>query len=208
MRHSEQAGEQLGRELDQKGLVHIFVLAEGVHINGSDFVKGLVKNLSPHVSATGGLAGDGTLFEETRIVYDGRAVSNTICAIGFYGDDLKVGYGSMGGWDPYGPERLVTRSRGNILYELDDKKALELYKLYLGEYASGLPATGLLFPLSVRTRENQVGLVRTILAVDEKEQSLIFAGNLPKGYYARFMKANFDRLINGATEAAEKSIET
>ncbi len=96
-------------------------------------------------------------------------------------DTLRIGYGSQGGWDPFGPERLITKSKGNILYELDGKSALELYKLYLGEQAAGLPATGLLFPLSLRTKDSQTSVVRTILSVNEEDQSMTFAGDVPEG---------------------------
>jgi hypothetical protein len=113
-----------------------------------------------------------------------------------------VGFGSLGGWDPFGPERLVTRSRGAVLYELDGQPALELYKRYLGdEYAAQLPSSGLLFPLTIR-RGEELGVVRTILAVDERAQSLTFAGAVPEGAYARLMRANFDRLVDGAQGAA------
>jgi hypothetical protein len=107
----------------------------------------------------------------------------------------------------FGPERIITRSKDNVLFELDGKPALQLYKTYLGEHAQGLPATGLLFPLSIRT-ENNDSVVRTILAVDEKEQSMTFAGNVPEGAYGKLMKANFDRLIAGAAEAARASYVT
>ena len=84
---------------------------------------------------------------------------------------------------------------------------MELYKSYLGEHAKGLPATGLLFPLSVRCNQEEAGVVRTILSVDEEDQSLTFAGDVPQGAYARLMKANFDRLIDGSIGAAKNSYE-
>jgi hypothetical protein len=91
------------------------------------------------------------------------------------------------------------------LYEFDGQSALGLYKKYLGEHADRLPASGLLFPLSLRTRAGETPVVRTILAVDEAAQSMTFAGDVPEGSYARLMKANFDRLIDGASEAARSS---
>ena len=139
------------------------------------------------------------------MLWDEEPEQGSIVALGLYGDRLRVGYGSLGGWDSFGPERLITRSRGNVLYELDGTSALQLYKTYLGEHAQGLPATALLFPLSLRTQENTEPVVRTILSVDEDEQSMTFAGDLPQGGYARLMKANFDRLIDGATGAARTS---
>jgi len=201
------AGENLAGSLAKEGLKHVFVLSEGLQINGSDLVKGLGKGLPEDVKITGGLAGDGVRFKETFVILNSRPQRNKIAVIGFYGSGLKIGYGSVGGWDPFGPERVITRSKGNILYELDGKSALALYKQYLGEHAQGLPATGLLFPLSVREQEAGYSRVRTILAVDEREQSLTFAGDIPTGAYARLMKANFDRLIDGATGAARRSKE-
>jgi hypothetical protein len=200
------AGRRLAQGLEPGGLRHVLVLSDGLQVNGSELVTGLVGSLPEGVIVTGGLAGDGARFKETLVLHQGRAEPGVVAALGVYGDGIKIGYGSLGGWDPFGPERLVTRSRGNVLYELDGRSALELYRRYLGEHASGLPATGLLFPLSVRTEEGGPGVVRTILSVDEATQSMTFAGDLPQGAYARLMKANFDRLIDGAVGAARTTL--
>ena len=203
VKDSFHAGESLARMLDPMGLVHALVLSDGLTVNGSDLVRGLLKYLPDWVTVTGGLAADGDRFEETLVFWDNVPAKDTIAVLGLYGARLKVGYGSLGGWDPFGPERLITRSKANVLYELDGRSALELYKKYLGEHAKGLPATGLLFPLSLRTKAGDTGVVRTILSVNEEKQSMTFAGDVPEGSYARFMKANFDRLIDGATGAAK-----
>jgi hypothetical protein len=204
---SFEAGERLAKELDKAGLVHVFVLSDGLNVNGSELVEGLAAHLPSHVAVTGGLSGDGARFQETLVFWDSSPEQDVIAAIGLYGDRLRVGYGSLGGWDSFGPERVITRSKSNVLYDLDGKSALELYKTYLGEHAKGLPATGLLFPLSLRTEDGTTPVVRTILAVSEEEQSMTFAGDMPEGAYARFMKANFDRLVDGATGAAKTSYE-
>jgi hypothetical protein len=183
----------------------VFVLSDGLHVNGSELVEGLSEDLPADIKLTGGLAGDGDRFSSTYVVWDGVPQENVVVALGFYGRRLKVGYGSLGGWDSFGPERLITKSKGNVLYELDGQNALDLYKKYLGEHARELPASGLLFPLSIRIRNEEAPVVRTILAVDEVEQSMIFAGDIPEGTYARLMKANFDRLIDGAIGAARIS---
>ena len=200
---SFQAGERLANSLPSRGLRHAFVLSNGLKINGSDLVRGLTSALPPNVALTGGLAGDGGRFQDAPVLWGDAAASDAVAILGLYGDALKVGYGSLGGWDSFGPERLITRSCGNVLFEFDGKSALELYKKYLGEHARGLPATGLLFPLSIRTGEGERGLVRTLLAIDESKQSMTFAGDVPEGAYARLMKANFDRLIDGAVGAAK-----
>lgn len=203
---SHEAGSELARQLAGPDLAAVFVLSDGLNVNGSDLVEGLNETL-PGITITGGLAGDGDRFEQTWTLVDGKPVAGFVTGVGFYGDAVHVGHGSKGGWDRFGPERLVTRSRDNVLFELDGEPALDLYKHYLGELASGLPATGLLFPLALRANEqDEKQLVRTILAVDEEAHSLVFAGDVPEGYRAQLMQANFDRLVGGAETAAELAI--
>jgi len=197
------SGLRLAESLDPNGLSHAFVLSDGLKVNGSELVRGLLKGLPSNVTVTGGLSGDGSDFKETLVLCGKEAAPSIIAILGLYSSCLEVGYASLGGWDPFGPERLITKSKGNILYELDGKSALGLYKEYLGEHAEGLPATGLLFPLCLRTDDNNPGVVRTILSVNESDMSMVFAGDIPEGSYVRLMKANFDRLIDGAAGAAK-----
>lgn len=214
---SFKAGERIARQLPAtvrdattgapEKLVHVLVVTDGLKVNGSEFVAGLMAHLPEGVSATGGMAGDGVRFVETLVYRGSVPAKDTIAALGLYGNRLKVGFGSLGGWDSIGPEMLITRSAGNVLQELDGKPALAVYKEALGGHAKGLPASGLLFPLSVKAREVDEPVVRTILSVDEAAQSLTFAGDVPQGAEARLMKANFERLIDGATGAARISSE-
>tara|TARA_R110002050_G_scaffold6740_5_gene27214 strand:- start:2387 stop:3508 length:1122 start_codon:yes stop_codon:yes gene_type:complete len=198
------SGATLIESLPQENLKHVFVLSDGLNINGSQLVIGMRDKLGDHCKITGGLAGDGANFEETLLLNnEGELKNKSVIALGFYGNHLEIGYGSMGGWNSFGIERLVTRSTNNILYELDGKPALELYKSFLGDQAQNLPASGLLFPLSVRSESDKPPLVRTILGISEEDQSLTFAGDVPTGSYVRLMKANIDRLIDGAEEAAQ-----
>jgi hypothetical protein len=204
---SYNCGKSLVEKFDKNGLKHVFLLSDGLNVNGSELVKGLRDTLPKGVAVTGGLAGDAADFNETNVIGDNGAVgSKIISAIGFYGDSLHVGYGSFGGWDSFGLDRTVTKSENNVLYEIDGVPALELYKSFLGDKADELPGSGLLFPLSLRTKTDEAPVVRTILAVDESNQSITFAGDLPEGSSIRLMKANIDRLVSGSVKAAETSI--
>lgn len=197
------AGKSLAKELTKPGLRGILVLSDGLNVNGSELVRGINSVIPPGVIVTGGLAGDGSRFKRSWVLRDGKPTTNGVTAAAFYGDKVSIGHGSKGGWDKFGPERVVTRSINNVLFELDNEPALPLYKKYLGDRASGLPATGLLFPLSLRSSgKDEKSLVRTILAVDEEQQSMTFAGDVPEGHLAQLMTANFDRLISAAGEAA------
>ena len=201
---SSDAGRRIGALLAAQDLRHVLVLSDGLHINGTTLTAGLRAVLPPNVEATGGLAGDGAAFKNTVVGLGTDVGSHRVVGIGFYGASIAVGFGSAGGWMPFGPKRKVTSSSGNVLYTLDDQPALALYKRYLGERAADLPGSGLLFPLQLLAGSaEESGLVRTILAVDEERQSLTFAGDLPAGSFVRLMKAGTDSLVDGARSAAE-----
>lgn len=198
-----ECGRDLGQQLMADNLGSVFVLSDGTDVNGSDLVRGITEIIGRDIPLTGGLAGDGDRFGETLVGIDDRPSSGIIGALGFYGDSFVMGHGSVGGWDEFGPNRAITKSSGNVLYELDGEPALELYKRYLGPEANELPGSALLYPLRVWPPENpDSDVVRTIVGIDEDAQSLIFAGNVPEGYLAQLMQGNFGRLIDGAASAA------
>lgn len=202
---TSRAARQIASDLKGEELVHVLVLSDGLHVNGTTLTQTLSTALPDNVSVSGGLAGDYGAFEHTCAWLDRPVDTPGLVAIGFYGSHLKVGHGSLGGWDPFGPVRLVTRAEGNVLYELDGQSALELYTRYLGDkYARDLPGSALLFPLTILD-DREKDLVRTVLSVDPVQQMMTFAGDIPEGSRVRFMKANFDRLIEGASGAAEQS---
>lgn len=202
---SYDAGVTLGKRLMERepGTQAVFVLSDGLVVNASKLLAGLVDGTNRGVMIAGGLAGDEEHFERTWVLADGEPRPGHVTAVGFSGERFRMGTGSRGGWDIFGPERRVTRSDGNVLFELDGQPALRLYRKYLGQRAAGLPATALLFPLAVRVPGAPARqTVRTILALDDEAQSMTFAGDIPEGSLAQLMKANFDRLIDGAHLAA------
>ncbi len=202
------AGVSLGHQLAAEDLRLLFLLSNGLQVNGSEVVRGLARDLPPGVPVSGGLAADGAAFANTLIMTGGEPREQGLCAVGFYGPSLRVGCGLAGGWSAFGPERLITRATGNLLFELDGRSALELYRDYLGPHASGLPATALRFPLSVRAqRESSPEVVRTILGIDEGERAMRFAGDMPEGHLARFMFASTPRLVDGAALATERALK-
>ena len=188
--------KSLVKGLKQDGLKHIFVLSKGLGINGSELVRGM--NEYSDVSITGGLAGDGNVYKETFLFANDVAQENLVVAIGFYGDSLNFEVGCKAGWEEFGAKRTITSSYGNVIKEIDSKPALELYKKYLGEYIKELPASGLLFPLSIQMdKESTNEVVRVMMGINE-DGSIIFAGDVPQGASVRLMKTNIDNLIDGS----------
>ena len=196
----QKSSQELADKFDEEGLKHLFILSDGLNLNGSEMVKGF--NKATQITKTGGLAGDGANFEETYVMANDVAKERVIVALGFYGEKLHIGSGCYGGWSEFGTLRSITKSKANVLYELDGEPALDLYKRYLGEYAADLPNSGLRFPLSIKEKEDDPEVIRTLLGIDEASKSITFAGDVPEGFSARLMKPNIDLLIEGAGQAA------
>ena len=203
MGDSASAGRRLAAQFDGSGLRAVLVLGQGLNINGSALVAGMSEVLGPDVPISGGLAGDNGAFTRTWTLGPQGVSEHAIVAVGLYGERLRIGHGSFGGWEPFGPVRKVTRCDGNVLYQLDGEPALEIYKRYLGDYAKDLPSSGLLFPFAMLGEDrNASGLIRTILGIDEAAGSLILAGEIQADGYLRLMHASTDSLVDGAETAA------
>lgn len=202
----EKLSFELVDKLHSEGLKHIFVLSDGLNVNGSELVRGINK-AAKNIEVTGGMAGDGGRFQETYVICNSAPKQNQIAIIGFYGDDLVVSSGCFGGWSEFGTQRIITKSVGNVLYEIDGEPALDLYKRYLGDYAKDLPNSGLRFPLSIRENSEDTEKIRTLLGIDEEAKSITFAGDVPQGYTAKLMKPDIDELIQGAGHAANEIIQ-
>lgn len=204
---SEHSGQQLAEQLITQNLKHVFVFADGLAFNGTALVNGMKQALPGNVTISGGMAADGENFGNTLVCAGRTVTSNLATAVAIYGENIEVRCGSHGGWDPFGPDRIITRSDGNKLFKLDNHNALALYKKYLGPHAADLPASALRFPLFLHGHEGTDQVVRTVLAIDEEAQSLTFAGDVPEGSHARFMSANLNHLIDGATIAGEQTLQ-
>lgn len=198
------AGEMLIGQLRRDDLTGVFMLADGLIVNGSQLVKGMESGNKGGVSITGGLAGDATHFKSTMVGLNASPSRGNVVAIGFYGQNLDLRYAAEGGWDVFGPQRTVTKSSGTKVYEIDGKNAIELYNIYLGPYTSDRTNSSMLFPLSVHMPGQQLPLVRSISSINERENCLILTGDIPEGSLIQFMKASFDKLIEAAADAAGK----
>lgn len=206
-KNAKQLGEVLYAKIPKAGLRHLFVLSEGSFVNGSSLINGLEGGIENTVSITGGMCGDDARFEKTVASYKENPKEGEVILIGFYGETLEISFASFGGWIPFGPERIITKSAGNILYEIDDQPALNLYKNYLGDRAGELPQASLRYPLNVTPEEKKEPVVRTILGIDDQNQSMILAGDVPMNSVVQLMMASVDGIADGALKAAEIAVK-
>ncbi|MCD8439455.1 FIST signal transduction protein [Tenacibaculum finnmarkense] len=204
---SFQIGKELIQQFTQEGLRYVFLVSEGSFINASQLTKGMNAATNNNLLITGALCADAARFEKTVSSYNENPISGEIIAIGLYGESLEVSFAINGGWTPFGPERIVTKSKGNILYELDNKPALNLYKKYLGDKSKELPGAALLYPLKVKSTNNKQSIVRTILNINEADNSMILAGDILENSKVQLMMTNVDNIVNAAELAAINASE-
>jgi hypothetical protein len=204
---SHKAGKELIEQLPAEGLKYVFVVSEGSFVNGSQLSKGMNAGTKDNILITGALCGDAARFEKTLASYNDNPKGGEIIAIGFYGESLEVTFGTNGGWTPFGPERIVTKSKDNLLFELDGKPALDLYKTYLGDKSKELPGAALLYPLKVKSSDEKKSIVRTILNIDEEENSMILAGDILEGSTVQLMMTNVDNIVSAAEGGAKHAID-
>lgn len=199
---SAEVGRRIANALmAERKLRGILILGDGLVTRGSELIRGINAVVGGSVPVVGGLAADGTAFANTWVLAGDVLDSRTVAAVGFYGNHVVIGHGARGGWDRFGVKRTITRSSGNVLYELDGRPALQIYREYLGDRAV-LPAAGLSLPLAIREASLETPVVRAILGIDDNAGSVTFGGDVPSGSITQFMKADFERLVNGATHAA------
>jgi hypothetical protein len=204
MQNSFEVAVGLAKQLKADALKTVLLFSDGLNVNGSELLDGFQSVLGD-IPIVGGMAGDGAAFVKTLQIINETISDNLVIAVGIYGDSLITANGALGGWKPYGPPRKITKSVKNVVYEMDGKPALSLYKLYIGDaYAKALPGSGLKFPLAViEEGKRDVEKIRTLLAIDANTGSLTFAGNVEEGQTVRLCQTSHDRLIEGASGAAQ-----
>lgn len=204
--NSFKTGNDLINQFPKEGLKYVFVISEGSFINGSELTEGMNNAFEDNLLITGALCGDGDRFEKTLASYNENPKQGEIVAVGFYGDTLEITFSIYGGWTPFGPERMVTKSKGNVLYELDNMPALDIYKKYLGEKSKELPGAALLYPLNVKITNEKQSIVRSILNIDEANNAMILAGNIPVNSKVQMMMTNVDNIANASELAAKQAL--
>jgi hypothetical protein len=205
-KNARQLGAALYQKMPKENLKHLFVISEGSFVNGSSLIEGLENEKTDALAITGGICGDDTRFEKTLVSYKENPKSGEVVIIGFYGDTLDITFATSVGWVPFGPERTITKSDKNVLLEIDGQPALDLYKKYLGDKADKLPQASLLYPLSVTPEGKKEPVVRTILCINNENNTMVLAGDVPLGSKVQLMMASVDGIVDGVQHAAQTAL--
>jgi hypothetical protein len=200
---ARRAARRVARELLSDDLVGIIVIADtggpGA-VNVTEIGRGFA-DVVPHVPVVGGLAAGAIHSERAWAIADGTATTGWITAVGVFGQDIDFAVGSSSGWEPCGPEQLVTKAHGNVVYELDGFSAA-------AEYARRADAIGCsrphILPLAFSDLDGRTTL-RTVVHDDAPGGALVFAGDVPQGSTMRWTRTSCDSLVEAAGLAAKQA---
>jgi hypothetical protein len=207
-RDSEKAGTKLAERLP-RDVRHVQVFSDGVTGNGCGILRGMTSALGKTVPISGGTAADAGRFHRTGQFLGSRLLSDGAVAVGLSGS-FALGTGVRSGWSPIGIAKKVTRSEGNVVYELNGQPALEVYERFLGKHADKLPGVGVEYPFGLVERsgvlgENDYYLLRATMSVNRSNGSIAFAGEIPEGSLVRLTCGEYTSILNAAEEAARQA---
>ena len=184
-------GKDLASSIITPNTKLIITFADGLHVNGEDFIKG-IESVS-NVIIAGGLAGDNAEFQETFVFNEKKITSNGAVGASLNSDILKINNEFGFNWEGIGKIMTVTKADGNIVYEIDGKTPVEIYKYYFGEDISkNIVKVGVEFPLILK--KGNINIARAVLGQNE-DGSLLFAGNINTGDKVQFGYGNIASIL-------------
>lgn len=201
------AGGELGKRLlyGFKGARRVLsvIFSDGLTEEGPNLIYGLQEKLGKSFPLVGASASDNMRFLKSYVYFNQEMLSDSAVGI-LWGGKLNFGLGIKHGWKPLGRPRTVTRSEGNIVYEIDNSPAIKIYEEYLArnisELQKELKRISILYPIGIYLPGEEEYLLRNILSV-EKDGSLRFQGNVIQGSLVRLMIGTKESCLT-ATKAA------
>ena len=167
--------------------------ANGLYVNGEDYIE-VFNQYDKDLIIAGGLAGDNTEFKKTIVFTQDEILEEGVVIALLVNDELEVLTDASFGWEQIGKTMTITKSDKNIVYEIDDTPALEIYAKYLGQgVADQLPNFGIEFPLIIKHKN--VNVSRAIVGKGD-DGSLTFAGNFNDGDKVVFGYGNIQTILH------------
>ncbi|NPA88457.1 MAG: hypothetical protein GXO01_07070, partial [Epsilonproteobacteria bacterium] len=192
-------GKRLASKI-KKDTKLLIVFASGIEFNADDLIEG-INFINDNVPVIGALAGDNAKFRKTYVFYENEITENGVLGVFFNSSGLDVYIDSSFGWVKFGRRMKITKSDKNIVYEIDEKNAFDVYSYYLGtEIKNYFPQIGVEFPL-IKTINN-LDVARAVVGIRDK--ALIFAGALNEGEIVNFGIAEISKVLENSKRIFQK----
>ena len=187
---SRAVGQQVAQSLSSDisaDAVGLIVFPDGYTANVDHFLAGLEGNLSSDqfLPIWGGCSGENIGALRTYQYCDDEVVSDGV-AYALLSGEAQPAWAIAIGYLPIGSERTVTRSQGNVVYEIDGKPALEVLQEYMPDYAlaDGWGSFALTFGLCFRApsyMKDEEDTFRTLTSVNKAYGSTTLQTDVSEG---------------------------
>ncbi len=173
--------------------------AQGKYFDGETFVNSINEVIGPDRIYFGGMAGDDWTFSGSFVFTNDEETDFGMVALALDADKISLNGMAINGWKPMGISRRVTKSKGKLLYTIDDKPAVEMYYKYLGhteklgdESFNMFKDLSFHYPFIVKRASGETAL-RSPLSVDHTEHALEMDSEMLEGTEFWFtMPPDFD----------------
>jgi hypothetical protein len=204
------AGGELGEKLlhGLKSIPRDFgvIFSDGLMRDSSSFLYGLKERMGWSFPLAGACASDNFEFRRTYAYFNEEVESNAACGI-LWGGKLNFGMGIKHGLKPLGQPRTVTKSVGNIIYEIDGKPAALIYKEYFDydifRLKNELKRLSIMYPIGVYLAGETECLLRNIVSLED-DAALVCQGYVPEGSIMRLMIGTKESCLEATAEALEE----
>ena len=181
---------EIAAQIGRQGLAgfnkpEFLIISGGLTTDGDEIIEGIENACGKGTTIFGGLAADALKMQRTYVFTNGRITDNGLLALIFDGEKIDLNGLAIGGWRPVGMERTITRSRGNVLYAIDNEPALDFITRYSGiktlvfdNALNSLLSSN--FQLQLQ-RENKHPVMRTPMYANPDDHSIVFAASVPEG---------------------------
>jgi hypothetical protein len=186
--------------------VGLFVFPDGLTLTLYNFFAGLEENLPTDrfLPVWGGAASNNFNVEGRTYQYcDDEVVSDGV-SYALLSGKAKAGWAMSHSLMPIGGERMVNRSQGNVIYEIDAKPATEVLKEYLPEGALADDRDWMRYALSLALSFKAPGyikdeeyVVRGVPGVRMADGSIIVQTEIPEGTSVWFSSRDKEKITSG-----------
>lgn len=127
------ASQKIARQAKKKFSNPVFLIAcSDFTANYTALLNGFVSVAGEHVEVYGGVAGDDLMNREFFVFTHGKSSNRGIVSVALDADKVLVKGKVISGWKSIGTIKIITKSEGNRIYEIDNKPAVEIITKYAG----------------------------------------------------------------------------
>lgn len=180
--------ESLSKDLINDKTKLIVFFANTFKFDSELLLKKITKKY-PNIAIAGGNAGDDFRFEKCEI-FSHSCIECDVVFAAIDSDVLQVETKYLLNWHTIGKDLTVTKADGTRLYEINNKKVIDIYEYYLGkEMVENILLHGTEFPLVYQ--EDGINVARAPIIVHD-DGSLTLAGKLSEGTKVKFGYADIE----------------